>query len=200
MEQISHLILKSIIVLYPILLGCGTVFFYKRNSPGMMKRFYFRMVQFDSARKFYAILFFIMLLIYNYCCFDTYQDRTGVLMAAIFAAPFLVHRIIDRVLRLLSEYADLTLTMLVLLMEVGLVTGYHVIVVTGLTYLVASLFYPSSYFDENMRIDDDASSMDEFYSIIIGHYYGRPTLYVANYLKHLAQNNHLQKENNDEKE
>ena len=188
MEQIYHAILKGIIILYPILLGCGTVFFYKRNTPAM-RRFYMRMVQFESARKLYAIIFFIMLLTYNYSCFDTYQSVTAVMIAHVLMAPFVLHGVIDRILRAMTDSADLLLTALVFLTIYGLVSGHHVVVVTGLTYLVAALFYPASNLYEALEKEDDITSFSDIEKNIVRYYYGHPRLYLADYLKHLAQNN-----------
>ena len=196
MEQIYHAILKGIIILYPILLGCGTVFFYKRNTPAM-RRFYMRMVQFESARKLYAIIFFIMLLTYNYSCFDTYQSVTAVMTAHVLMAPFVLHGVIDRILRAMTDSADLLLTALVFLTIYGLVSGHHVVVVTGLTYLVAALFYPASNLYEALEKEEDITSFSDIENNIVRYYYGHPRLYLADYLKHLAQNNGNKVVNND---
>ena len=196
MEQIYHAILKGIIILYPILLGCGTVFFYKRNTPAM-RRFYMRMVQFESARKLYAIIFFIMLLIYNYSCFDTYQSVKAVMIAHLLMAPFVLYRVIDRILRAMTDSADLLLSVLVFLTIYGLVSGHHVVVVTGLTYLVAALFYPASNIYKAMEKEEDNTSFSDIENNIVRYYYGHPRLYLADYLKHLAQNNGNKVVNND---
>ena len=188
MEQIYHAILKGVIILYPILLGCGTVFFYKRNTPAM-RRFYMRMVQFESARKLYAIIFFIMLLTYNYSCFDTYQSVTAVMTAHVLMAPFVLHGVIDRILRAMTDSADLLLTALVFLTIYGLVNGHHVVVVTGLTYLVAALFYPSSNVEKKIKGENWYDSINDITPFIYRHYYGDSCLFISSYLKHLAQNN-----------
>ncbi len=199
MEQFYHAFIKAIIILYPILLGCGMVFFYKKNTT-TIQLFYFRMVQFQSARKLYTLIFFIMLLIYNYCCFDTYSDIYGVGMAAVLSMPLLVYRMANYVLQLLADYADVMLSMLVLLLILGIIIEQHVIVVTGFTYLVAAMFYPSSYLMkkiENGTIESDDTDIPSF---LFRHYYENPDLFLVRYMKHLAQNNHIKKENNDKKE
>ena len=108
MEQISNLLFKGIIILYPIMLAFGTFFFYKRKTPAML-RFYYRMTFYLSARKFYAIIFFSMLLAYNFCCYMTAENYLGVFLAALLTLPFLQSRLIDRILQAMSDYADLQL-------------------------------------------------------------------------------------------
>ena len=162
-----------------------------------MRRFYMRMVQFESARKLYAIIFFIMLLTYNYSCFDTYQSVTAVMIAHILMAPFVLYGVIDRVLRAMTDSADLLLSVLVFLTIYGLVSGYHVVVVTGLTYLVASLFYPSSILEKKMKEEDWFDSINDITPFIYRHYYGDSCLFLSSYLKHLAQNNGKKVVNND---
>jgi hypothetical protein len=62
-------------------------------------------------------------------------------------------------------------------------------VVTGLTYLVAALFYPASNLYEALEKEDDITSFSDIEKNIVRYYYGHPRLYLADYLKHLAQNN-----------
>ena len=73
MEQIYYTFLNAIIILYPIVLGCGMILSYKKDTP-FMRLFYLRMSLIESAKKFYALIFFIMLLKYNYCCYETYSN------------------------------------------------------------------------------------------------------------------------------
>ncbi len=199
MEQLYHAFIKAIIIFYPILLGCGMVFFYRKNTLAM-QLFYFRMVQFKSARKLYTLIFFILLLVYNYCCFDTYSDIYGVGIAAVLSLPLLVYRMANRLLQMLANYADVMLSMLVLLLVQGMIIEQHVIVVTGFTYLVAAMFYPSSYLMKRIEDRLDESDDTDIPSFLFRHYYANPDLFLVRYLKHLAQNNHLKKENNDKKE
>ena len=196
MEQIFNLLFKGIIILYPIMLAFGTFFFYKRKTPAML-RFYYRMTFYMSARKFYAIIFFSMLLAYNFCCYMTSENYLGVFLAALLTLPFLHSRLIDRTLQAMSDYADLQLTVLVCLMAFGMVSGQHVIVVTGLTYLVAALFYPTSNIYKAMEKEEDNTSFSDIERVIVRYYYGHLRLYLADYLKHLAQNNGNKVVNND---
>ena len=89
----------------------------------------------------------------------------------------------------MTDSADLLLTALVFLTIYGLASGHHVVVVTGLTYLVAALFYPASNLYEALEKEDDITSFSDIENNIVRYYYGHPRLYLADYLKHLAQNN-----------
>ena len=196
MEQIFNLLFKGIIILYPIMLAFGTFFFYKRKTPAML-RFYYRMTFYLSARKFYAIIFFSMLLAYNFCCYMTSENYLGVFLAALLTLPFLQSRLIDRILQAMSDYADMQLTVLVCLMAFGMVSGQHVIVVTGLTYLVAALFYPSSNVEKKIKGENWYDSINDITPFIYRHYYGDSCLFLSSYLKHLAHNNGKKVVNND---
>ena len=89
------------------------------------------------------------------------------------------------------------LSALVFLMVFGLVSGMNIIVVTGLTYLVAALFYPPSEMEWIREEEQDLEDIDEIIPFIIEHYYVRPRLLLADLLKHLAQNKTIKKENDD---
>ncbi len=196
MEQIFNLLFEGIIILYPIMLACGTFFFYKRKTPAML-RFYYRMTFYMSARKFYAIIFFSMLLAYNFCCYMTAENYLGVFLAALLTLSFLHSRLTDRILQAMSDYADLQLTVLVCFMAFGMVSGQHVIVVTGLTYLVAALFYPSSIVEKKIKAENWLDSINDITPFIYRHYYGDSRLFLSSYLKHLAHNNEKKVVNND---
>lgn len=196
MEHIFNLLFMGVIVLYPIVLAFGTFFFYKRKTPAML-RFYYRMTFYMSARKLYAIIFFSMLLAYNFSCYMTSENYLGVFLAALLTLPFLQSRLIDRILQAMSDYADLQLTVLVCLMAFGMVSGQHVIVVTGLTYLVAALFYPSSNVEKKIKGENWYDSINDITPFIYRHYYGDSCLFLSSYLKHLAQNNGKKVVNND---
>ena len=196
MEHIFNLLFKGVIVLYPIVLAFGTFFCYKRETPAML-RFYYRMTFYMSARKLYAIIFFSMLLAYNFCCYMTSENYLGVFLAALLTLPFLHSRLIDRTLQAMSDYADLQLTVLVCFMAIGMVSGQHVIVVTGLTYLVAALFYPSSNVEKKKKEENWFDSINDITPFICRHYYGDSSLFLSSYLKHLAHNNGNKVVNND---
>ena len=196
MEQIFNLLFKGIIILYPMVLAFGTFFCYKRKTHAML-RFYYRMTFYMSARKFYAIIFFSMLLAYNFCCYMTSENYLGIFLAALLTLPFLHSRLIDRTLQTMSDYADLQLTVLVCFMAIGMVSGQHVIVVTGLTYLVAALFYPSSNVEKKIKEENWFDSIDDITPFICRHYYGDSSLFLSSYLKHLAHNNGNKVVNND---
>ena len=196
MEQIFNLLFKGIIILYPIVMAFGTFFCYKRKTPAML-RFYYRMTFYMSARKLYAIIFFSMLLAYNFCCYMTSENYLGIFLAALLTLPFLHSRLIDRTLQTMSDYADLQLTVLVCFMAIGMVSCQHLIVVTGLTYLVAALFYPSSNVEKKIKEENWFDSIDDITPFICRHYYGDSSLFLSSYLKHLAHNNGNKVVNND---
>ena len=196
MEQIYYTFLNAIIILYPIVLGCGMILSYKKDTP-FMRLFYLRMSLIESAKKFYALIFFIMLLIYNYCCYETCSNVKEVMVAALLSVPFLSSRLTEKILQRLTNYGDLMLSALVFLMVFGLVSGMNIIVVTGLTYLVAALFYPPSDMEWIREEEQDLEDIDEIIPFIIEHYYVRPHLLLADILKHLAQNKTIKKENDD---
>jgi hypothetical protein len=196
MEQIFNLLFKGIIILYPMVLAFGTFFCYKRKTPAML-RFYYRMTFYMSARKLYAIIFFSMLLAYNFCCYMTSENYLGVFLAALLTLPFLHSRLIDRTLQAMSDYADMQLTVLVCFMAIGMVSGQHVIVVTGLTYLVAALFYPSSNVEKKIKEENWFDSINDITPFICRHYYGASCLFLSSYLKDIAQNNGNKVVNND---
>ena len=179
-----------------MVLAFGTFFCYKRKTPAML-RFYYRMTFYMSARKLYAIIFFSMLLAYNFCCYMTSENYLGVFLAALLTLPFLHSRLIDRTLQAMSDYADMQLTVLVCFMAIGMVSGQHVIVVTGLTYLVAALFYPSSNVEKKIKEENWFDSINDITPFICRHYYGDSCLFLSSYLKHLAQNNGNKVVNND---
>ena len=162
-----------------------------------MRLFYLRMSLIESAKKFYALIFFIMLLIYNYCCYETYSNVKEVMVAALLSVPFLSSRLTEKILQRLTNYGDLMLSALVFLMVFGLVSGMNIIVVTGLTYLVAALFYPPSEMEWIREEEQDLEDIDEIIPFIIEHYYVRPRLLLTDLLKHLAQNKTIKKENDD---
>ena len=199
MQQIYIYILSGYKVLYPLLLGCGMVFLYNRKSL-RMKRFYYRMTCYEKARRLYAYFFFFMMLFYSYCCMETGEHARRMVLDNLLVLPFMFRRAIAYILQKLTDSADLMLGQLVVLMALGLATENHCLVVIGLTYLVAAMFYPSAYLYNEIHKLEEADFIDEILPCIWKYYYGRPRFFLSNYLKHLAQNICKIEVNNDKEE
>ena len=175
--------------LFPFLLGVALFLLYQKQSR-FMRRFYGRMTLYWKARKFYMLVIFTLLLLYNYSHYVAGGNRLGILSSAVFMSPLLFYRVADRWMHLLHEYVGHLLLLVFVALAIALADGMAVASVTLLAIGVASMFYPSEHV-LNLKSSPDIWPLSSHtIDMIANNYYARPSSHLALSRKHLAQNNH----------
>ena len=181
--------------LYPFLLGLTLMLLYQKQYR-FMRRFYGRMTLYWNARRFYNLVIYSLLLLYNYTHYVADGITPGIIASVVFMTPLLFFRVADRWFHLLHEHVGHLLLLILTSMLIALADGMAVASVTLLTIGVAAMFYPSEHVLDMKSRPECFSDVLHLTEIITKNYYGRPTQHLAFPKKHLAQNNH----NNHKKE
>ena len=175
--------------LFPFLLGI-TLFFLYQKQYRFMRRFYGRMTLYWKTRKFYMLVIFTLLLLYNYTHYVAGCGRLGILSSAVFMSPLLFYRVADRWMHLLHEYVGHMMLLIFMALAIALADGMAVASITLLTIGVASMFYPSEHVLKLKSSPDIWPLSSHTLDMIVQNYYARPTRHLALARKQLAQNNH----------
>lgn len=190
-------ILATYKYLFPFILGMISLLLYRKQYR-FMRKFYWRMTHYWKARRFFVLVIYSLLLLYNYTCYVADGNRLGIIVSGAFILPLLFFRMADRWLHRLREYAGQLLMLVFLAVVIALTGDMAVAAVTVLAICVTAMFYPSEHI---LRLCSDP----EYYKDarltmgnIAEHYYGRPDRHPAYSKKHLARNNHRNYKNENQ--
>mgnify|MGYP003571370783 CR=1 FL=1 len=164
--------------LFPFLLGI-TLFSLYQKQYRFMRRFYGRMTLYWKARKFYMLVIFTLLLLYNYTHYVAGCGRLGILSSAVFMSPLLFYRVADRWMHLLHEYVGHLLLLIFVALAIALAEDMTVTSVTLLTIGVASMFYPSEHVLKLKSNPEFFPLSSHTIDMIARNYYAKPTRQLA---------------------
>lgn len=135
-----------------------------------MQSFMWRMVVFDSARKFYLSIMMLTLIFINWCCCMT-ESNLAVGLSCILTLALLNRRIADSTLHLLHERKRLWL--ITLLVTMLCYATPHMNSVFQLFFLlsVAAVFYPSERVLQQKSVLEDCDSFKSQMDWIMKNYY-----------------------------
>lgn len=158
-------------LLFPILLIVLPLALYKSNRPFMAK-FYLKMTANKSARKFYIQCMLILLLLYHYVYAGEHFGEWGIILSSIPCVVLFSFKRTDKLMRLYSFHEDkkwFAPTALIALV-VYAIPHLHTLAITITFFLLANMFYPSSYIlylwnNENIRKEllDGTSKFSDYY-------------------------------------
>lgn len=155
--------------LFPFLLLLAFFCLYKKQYR-CMRGFMWRMVVFDSARKFYVSIMMLALIFINWCCCMT-DPNLAVGLSSILTLALLNRRIADSTLHLLHERKRLWFITL-LIAVVCYATPYMNSVFQLLFLLsVAAVFYPSERILKQKNALYDFDSIKSQIDWIMKNYY-----------------------------
>ena len=102
--------------LYPFLLGLTLVLLYQKQYR-FMRRFYGRMTLYWNARRFYNLVIYSFLLLYNYTHYVADGITLGIIASVVFMTPLLFFRVADRWFHLLHEHVGHLLLLILTSMQ-----------------------------------------------------------------------------------
>ncbi len=163
------MIWKILTLFYLALLIAVPMALYKSKRPFMAK-FYRRMLESESARKLYAQVLLIVLLLFHYVYAGGSPADFGIVFSTIVCATLYSFHRADRWLRRLHDERKTFVYAALLTVIIAAVPHLFTIGVTVGYLLLAALFYPSGralseWADENTRPDwrNHPESLADFY-------------------------------------
>ena len=135
-----------------------------------MQSFMWRMVVFDSARKFYLSIMMLTLIFINWCCCMT-ESNLAVGLSCILTLAFLNRRIADSTLHLLHERKRLWLITLLVTMLCYATPYMNSVFQLFFLLSVAAVFYPSERVLQQKSVLEDCDSFKSQMDWIMKNYY-----------------------------
>lgn len=115
---------------------------YKSKRP-FMANFYDAMTRSTKARKLYAQVLLILLLLFHYVYTSGHAGEFGVVPSTIVCAAMYSFKRVDRWLRVLLDRPRAFVILALAALVIGFVPHLYTIAVTVTFLLLAALFYPS---------------------------------------------------------
>lgn len=135
-----------------------------------MQSFMWRMVVFDSARKFYLSIMMLTLIFINWCCCMT-ESNLAVGLSCILTLALLNRRIADSTLHLLHERKRLWLITLLVTMLCYATPYMNSVFQLFFLLSVAAVFYPSERVLQQKSVLEDCDSFKSQVEWIMKNYY-----------------------------
>lgn len=160
---------KILILFYLALLVAVPTALYKSRRPFMAK-FYRRMLDSESARRFYTQVLLIVLLLFHYVYARCNSEDFGIVLSTVVCATLYSFRRADRWLRRLHDERRTFVYAALLAVIIAAVPHLFTLGVTAGYLLLAALFHPSGralseWADEETRPDcrEHPESLSDFY-------------------------------------
>lgn len=155
--------------LFPFLLLLAFFCLYKKQYR-CMKSFMWRMVVFDSARKFYVSIMMLALIFINWCCCMT-DPNLVVGLSSILTLALLNRRIADSTLHILHERKRFWLITLLVTMLCYATPYMNSVFQLLFLISVAAVFYPSERVLQQKGMLDDLDGIQSQMDWIMKNYY-----------------------------
>lgn len=161
---------KMIQLLFPAFMVLLPLFLY-RKSGRRMSRFYLVMVSVENARKFYAQLLVVFLLLFHFVYVSGNQGEYGVLLSTVLSVLLCPFRRADRWLHRIHENRrDFTFVALAALAS-GFIPHLYTMAVTAGLILLAALFYPSHTALNGWKDEKTREYWRKHPEVLSGYYY-----------------------------
>lgn len=157
-------------LLFPTFMVLLPLFLY-RKSGRRMSRFYLVMVSVENARKFYAQLLVVLLLLFHFVYVSGNQGEYGVLLSTVLSVLLCPFRRADRWLHRIHENRrDFTFVALAALAS-GFIPHLYTMAVTAGLILLAALFYPSHTALNGWKDEKTREHWRKHPEVLSGYYY-----------------------------
>ena len=155
--------------LFPFLLLLAFFCLYKKEYR-CMKSFMWRMVVFDSARKFYVSIMMLTLIFINWCCCMT-DPNLAVGLSSILTRALLNRRIADGTLHILHKRKRFWFITLLIAMVCYATPYMNSVFQLFFLLSVAAVFYPSERVLQQKSVLEDCASFKSQVEWIMKNYY-----------------------------
>ena len=157
-------------LLFPALLAVLPLCLYRRNGR-RMSRFYLMMVSLETARKFYAQLLVVFLLVFHFVYVSGHPGEYGVLLSTVLSVLLCPFRRADRWLHRIHEGRKTFALLALPALAAGFIPHLYTTAVTVGFLLLAALFYPSCTALSGWKDEKTQEHWREYPEVLSGYYY-----------------------------
>lgn len=157
-------------LLFPALLAVLPLCLY-RSSGRRMSRFYLMMVGLETARKFYAQLLVVFLLVFHFVYVSGHPGDYGVLPSTVLSVLLCPFRRADRWLHRIHEGRRTFALLALSVLAAGFIPHLYTMAVTGGFLLLAAMFYPSYMALEGWKEKTRRKHWRMHTDVLSGYYY-----------------------------